>query len=146
MFDFSAEAGFAGLFIASFAAATLLPGGSEFVLIAVVHKHPDALWQAVGVATAGNTLGAMTSYAIGRLIPNRVRHRSIIYLHRYGYWALLFSWLPLVGDALAVAAGWLRFNAWLALLLFAIGKFARYALVAGAWHGFAATLLPRLAQ
>jgi membrane protein YqaA with SNARE-associated domain len=146
MFDFSAEAGFAGLFIASFAAATLLPGGSEFVLIAVVHKHPDALWQAVGVATAGNTLGAMTSYAIGRLIPNRVQHRSIIYLHRYGYWALLLSWLPLVGDALAVAAGWLRFNPWLALALFAIGKFARYALVAGAWHGFAATLLPRLAQ
>ncbi len=146
MFDFSAEAGFAGLFIASFAAATLLPGGSELVLIAVVHRHPDALWQAVGVATAGNTLGGMTSYAIGRLIPNRAPHKSIIYLHKYGYWALLLSWLPLVGDALAVAAGWLRFNPWLALLLFAIGKLARYALVAGAWHGFGAALLPRLTQ
>ena len=52
------------------------------------------------MATVGNTLGALTSYWIGRLIPNRVHHKSIIYLHRYGYWALLFSWAPLIGDAL----------------------------------------------
>lgn len=146
MFDFSAEAGFVGLFIASFVAATVLPGGSEFVLIAVIRKHPEAVWQAVGVATAGNTLGGMTSYAVGRLIPNRAQHKAIIYLHRYGYWALLFSWLPLVGDALAVAAGWLRFNPWLAMALFAIGKLVRYALVAGGWTWFAAALLPRFAQ
>lgn len=146
MFDFSAEAGFAGLFLASFAAATLLPGGSEFVLIAVIHKHPEAVWQAVGVATAGNTLGGMTSYAVGRLIPNRAQHKAIIYLHKYGYWSLLFSWVPLFGDALAVAAGWLRFNPWLALALFAIGKLVRYALVAVGWNWFAAALLPRFAQ
>lgn len=146
MFDFSAEAGFVGLFIASFVAATVLPGGSEFVLIAVIHRHPEAVWQAVGVAAAGNTLGGMTSYAVGRLIPNRAQHKAIIYLHRYGYWSLLFSWLPLVGDALAVAAGWLRFNPWLALALFAIGKLVRYALVAGGWNWFAAALLPRFAQ
>lgn len=145
MFDFSAEAGFVGLFIASFVAATVLPGGSEFVLIAVIHRHPEAVWQAVGVATAGNTLGGMTSYAVGRLIPNRAQHKAIIYLHKYGYWSLLFSWLPLVGDALAVAAGWLRFNPWVALALFAIGKLVRYALVAGGWSWIAATVLPRLA-
>lgn len=146
MFDFSAEAGFAGLFIASFVAATVLPGGSEFVLVAVLHRHPEVVWQAVGVATAGNTLGGLTSYAVGRLIPNRAQHKAIIYLHRYGYWALLFSWLPLVGDALAVAAGWLRFNPWVALALFAIGKLVRYALVAGGWSWIAAAVLPRLAQ
>lgn len=146
MFDFSAETGFVGLFIASFVAATVLPGGSEFVLIAVIHKHPEAVWQAVGVATAGNTLGGMTSYAVGRLIPNRAQHKAIIYLHRYGYWSLLFSWLPLVGDALAVAAGWLRFSPWLSLALFAIGKLVRYALVAGGWNWFAAALLPRFVQ
>ncbi len=145
-FVFSAEAGFVGLFIASFVAATLLPGGSEFVLIAVIHAHPEAVWRAVGVATAGNTLGAMTSYLIGRLIPNRAQHRAIIYLHKYGYWALLFSWVPLIGDALAVAAGWLRFNPWLALPLFAIGKFVRYALVAGGWNGLVAVVATRFAQ
>ena len=146
MFEFSAEAGFIGLFIASFVAATVLLGGSEFVLIAVIHRHPDAVWQAVGVATAGNTLGAMTCYAVGRLIPNRAQHKAIIYLHKYGYCSLLLSWLPLVGDALAVAAGWLRFNPWLALALFGLGKLARYVLVAGGSSWIAAAVMPRLAQ
>jgi len=141
MFDFSAESGFIALFAASFIAATVLPGGSEVVLIAVLHKHPEALWQAVAVATVGNTLGGLTSYWVGRLIPNRVHHKSIIYLHRYGYWALLFSWVPLVGDALAVAAGWLRFSPWISLAAFAAGKLFRYLLVAGGWAWFEALVL-----
>jgi len=116
----------------------VLPGGSELVLVAVIHEHPESIWQAVAVATVGNTLGALTSYWIGRLIPNRVQHKSIIYLHRYGYWALLFSWAPLVGDALAVAAGWLRFNPWVSLLAFAIGKLCRYLLIVGGWAWFEA--------
>ncbi len=142
MFDFSAEAGFIGLFVASFISATILPGGSEIVLIAVLHKHPDALLQAVAVATVGNTLGGMTSYLLGRMIPNRAPARAVIWLHRYGYWALLFSWLPLFGDALCVAAGWLRFNPWLSLLLFAIGKLFRYVFVAGAWTWIETIVLP----
>jgi membrane protein YqaA with SNARE-associated domain len=142
MFDFSAESGFIALFIASFVAATVLPGGSEVVLIAVIHKHPEAIWQAVLVATVGNTLGGLTSYWVGRLIPNRVHHKSIIYLHKYGYWALLFSWVPLFGDALAVAAGWLRFSPWLSLVAFAVGKLVRYLLVAGGWAWFEALVWP----
>jgi membrane protein YqaA with SNARE-associated domain len=144
MLEFSAEAGFLGLFIASFVAATLLPGGSELVLVAVIQKHPDAVWPAVGIATAGNTLGGMTSYLVGRLIPNRVQHKAIIYLHKYGYGSLLFSWAPLLGDALCVAAGWLRFNPWISMLLIGIGKLARYVLVAGGWSWFAPVLLTRL--
>ena len=85
MFDFSPESGFIALFAASFIAATVLPGGSEVVLIALIHKHPDAFWQAIAVATVGNTLGGVTSYWMGRLLPNRVQHRSIITLHKYGY-------------------------------------------------------------
>ena len=142
MFDFSAEAGFFALFFASFVAATVLPGGSELVLIAVIHRHPESVWQAVAVATVGNTLGGLTSYWVGRLIPNRVHHKSIIYLHRYGYWALLFSWVPLVGDALAVGAGWLRLSPWISLVAFAVGKFLRYLAVAGGWAWVEALLLP----
>jgi membrane protein YqaA with SNARE-associated domain len=141
MFDFSAETGFVALFFASFVAATVLPGGSELVLIAVIHKHPDALWQAVAIATAGNTLGGITSYWMGRLIPNKVQHKSIIYLHRYGYWALLFSWVPLFGDALSVGAGWLRLNPWISMAAFAVGKLFRYVLVAGGWSWIEAFLL-----
>ncbi len=146
MFDFSEEAGFVGLFVASFLAATLLPGGSEVVLIAVLHKHPDAWAQAVAVATIGNTLGGSTSYLIGRLIPNKAESKAIIYLHKYGYWALLFSWVPLFGDALCVAAGWLRFNFWVSLLLFAVGKLFRYVLVAGGWAWLSSVVLPMFAR
>lgn len=142
MLDFSAEAGFASLFIASFISATILPGGSEVVLIAVIHRHPETLMQAVAVATLGNTLGGMSSYLLGRMIPNRADSRAIIWLHRYGYWALLFSWIPLFGDALCVGAGWLRFNPYVSLVLFAVGKLFRYLLVAGGWSWIEAVVLP----
>jgi membrane protein YqaA with SNARE-associated domain len=141
VFQISEETGFIGLFVASFISATVLPGGSEVVLIALIHKYPEVIWRAVGVATIGNTLGGMTSYLLGRLIPNRVRSMAIIYLNRYGYWALLFSWLPLLGDALCVAAGWLRFNPWYSLVLLAIGKLVRYVLIAGGWAWIEAAFL-----
>jgi membrane protein YqaA with SNARE-associated domain len=140
MFEFSAEAGLWGLLVASFAAASLLPGGSELVLVGLLHRHPDLFWPALGVATLGNTGGAMTSYLIGRLIPNRVQHRSITTLQRHGYWVLLLSWAPLVGDALCVVAGWLRFNPWASMLVIALGKFARYLVVAAGWAWLVQTL------
>lgn len=142
MLHFSAESGFVALFVASFVAATIVPGGSELVLIAVVHRHPDALWQAVLIATVGNTLGGLTSYGLGRLLPNRVEHRIITTLQKYGYWALLLSWLPVLGDALAVGAGWLRLKPWPVTAAFAAGKLVRYAVVAGGWALFAAAFLP----
>jgi membrane protein YqaA with SNARE-associated domain len=141
MLDFSAGSGLLALFVASFVAATVLPGGSELVLIAVIHRHPDALWQAVAVATIGNTFGGVTSYAVGRLIPNRVQHRSVLTLQRYGYWGLLFSWLPVIGDALPVAAGWLRLSPWISIAALAAGKLARYLLIAAGWIGLEALML-----
>ena len=144
MFEFSAEGGLLGLLVASFISATVLPGGSEVVLVAVIHKHPDLLLPAIAVATIGNTMGGMTSYLLGRMIPNRAEARAVIWLHRYGYWALLLSWLPLIGDALCVAAGWLRFNPYVSLLLFAAGKLFRYLLVAGGWTWIEAVVIPLL--
>ena len=139
--DFSGEAGLWGLLLAAFLSATLLPGGSEVVLIAVLIKHPDLWCPAVLVATVGNTLGSATSFLIGRLIPNKAQNKAMIHLHKYGYWALLFAWLPLLGDALCVGAGWLRFNPCLSLLMVAVGKFVRYVLVAGGWTWIESTIL-----
>lgn len=141
MYQISEEGGLIGLFVASFVSATVLPGGSEVVLIALAHKYPDTVWRAVGVAAVGNTLGGMTSYLLGRLIPNRVQARAIIHLRRYGYWALLFSWVPLFGDAMCVAAGWLRFNPWLTMWMLAIGKLCRYVLLAAGWAWVEAVFL-----
>lgn len=122
------------LFLSSFLAATLLPGGSEVVLFAVIARDPTLLWPALGWATLGNTLGGLTSYLLGRLLPqNRVasqsaaaKRKALAWVQRFGAPALLLSWAPVVGDALCVAAGWLRVNALAVLLFLALGKFLRY--------------------
>lgn len=120
----------AALFTSSFLAATLLPGGSEVVLFGVLKLHPERYWQALGVATLGNTLGGMSSYLVGRIIPQTRPLKGLDAVRRYGSPALLFSWVPIIGDPLCVAAGWLRLDPWLALAFLAIGKFARYWVIA----------------
>ena len=134
-FAFAAPAGLAGLFIASFLAATLLPGGSEAVLAAVLLAHPDQTVPALALATLGNTLGGMTTYAIGRLLPQRVgaggtARNRVDRLRRHGAPLLLLAWVPFVGDPLCAAAGWLRLQALPCALWMAAGKGARYALAA----------------
>jgi len=123
-------ASLAALFASSFLAATLLPGGSEAVLYAVLRAHPGEVWAALGVATLGNTLGGMSSYLIGRLIPQRAELKGLAWVQRWGTPALLLAWVPIVGDPLCVAAGWLRANPWLAAGFMAAGKFARYLAIA----------------
>ena len=134
--EFSADAGLWGLALAAFLSATLLPGNSEIVLVALLAKFPALFWQSIIIATIGNTLGGLTSYAIGRIFSGKAESRALDWLRRYGEWALLLSWVPLIGDALCVAAGWLRINPWLALLMMAIGKFARYLAIAAGWPWF----------
>ena len=135
--EFSADAGLWGLAFAAFLSATLLPGNSEIVLVALLAKFPALFWQSIFIATIGNTLGGLTSYAIGRIFSGKAETRALGWLRRYGEWALLLSWVPLIGDALCVAAGWLRINPWLALMMMAIGKFARYLAIAAGWAWFA---------
>ncbi len=118
------------LFASSFLAATLLPGGSEAVLFGVLRLNPQQYWPALAVATLGNTLGGMSSYLIGRIVPQRVKIKGLDSIKRYGSPALLLAWVPILGDPLCVAAGWLRVNPWLAALYMALGKFARYLAIA----------------
>lgn len=118
------------LFASSFLAATLLPGGSEAVLFAALKLHPDRLWLLLAVATLGNTLGGLSSYLIGRLIPQKSQLKGLPTVQRWGSPVLLLSWVPLIGDPLCVAAGWLRLNPWWSTLFIATGKFARYWVIA----------------
>lgn len=120
----------AALFTSSFLAATLLPGGSEAVLFAVLKFHPQQFWPALAVATLGNTLGGMSSYLIGRIIPQAKPLKGLATLQKYGSATLLLSWVPIIGDPLCVAAGWLRLNPLLSALFIAVGKFARYWVIA----------------
>lgn len=127
---FGPEASFWGLFAASLLSATLLPGGSEAVLFGVLKLHPQLYWPALGLATLGNTLGGMTSYWLGRAFPEGKPVRGLKWVERHGSPVLLLAWAPILGDALCVAAGWLRVNPWWSALFMALGKFARYWLIA----------------
>ena len=118
------------LFTSSFLAATLLPGGSEAVLFGVLKLNPQQYGPALAAATLGNTLGGMSSYLIGRIMPQRGEIKGLHWITRYGSPALLLAWAPILGDPLCVAAGWLRVNPWLAALFMALGKFARYLVIA----------------
>ena len=134
MFDWSGETGLATLFVAAFVSATVLPANSEIVLVAVLRSFPEHTLEAIAIATLGNTLGGATTYGIGRLLPHRTapQARALAWVKRYGALALLLSWVPLAGDALCLAAGWLRVPAWGAMLALAAGKLARYLVVAQA--------------
>lgn len=121
----------AALFAASFAAATLIPLPSEAALFAYLQVYPEKTALAVAVATLGNTAGGMTSYLIGRLIPQkRLNLRAVEWLRRYGAPATVLAWLPIIGDALCLAAGWLRIHWAAALAFMAAGRLARYIVVA----------------
>jgi membrane protein YqaA with SNARE-associated domain len=130
-------AALAGLAGSAFLSATLLPGGSEAVLAALVVNWPERAGLAIGVASAANTLGGLTSFALGRFVPRpRTSGRALALVQRWGVVALLFSWLPVIGDALCVASGWLR-HGWLpAAVAIGIGKAVRYVAVASAVHAW----------
>ena len=121
----------ATLFALSFVAATLVPLPSEASLFAYVYVYPERAALAVTIATLGNTAGGMTSYAIGRFIPDRkLESKAIAWVRRYGAPVTLLGWLPVIGDALCVAAGWLRMNALAVLAFMVAGRLARYIVVA----------------
>lgn len=124
------SASLASLFISSFLAATLLPGGSEAVLFGILKLHPELFCPALLLGTLGNTLGGMVTFGMGWMLPQTRQLKHVEKVRRYGASSLLFAWVPLVGDALCLAAGWLRLNWWQAALFMAMGKFTRYWVIA----------------
>ena len=129
----TAESGLGGLLLSSFLSATVLPGGSEVLLWAFLQAYPAEVWPALCLMTLGNTAGGMTSWWCGRYLPRWQALDTMpghSHLLRWGSPLLLFSWVPILGDALCLAAGWLGLR-WIPCCLFmAIGKFVRYYLLA----------------
>lgn len=129
------------LFLSGFLSATLLPGGSEAGLLATLGLNQYSTFIVISVATIGNTLGGLTNYWLGLWLPNRTQdekhgHKALQWLEKYGYWGLFFSWLPIIGDPLCLAAGWLRMSFLPVLWLVLIGKAFRYSLLAAIYFGF----------
>ena len=127
------------LFMSAFAASTILPMSSEVVLGALAVAGTTDVWVLFGVATAGNTLGAVANWALGRYAATwRIRltsldeanfERACRWFNRWGIWCLLFSWLPVIGDPLTLVAGVLRTAFIPFVLLVLVGKAARYLFV-----------------
>ena len=118
------------LTLSAFLAATLLPGGSEVALAGLLALRPDLSLPALILATLGNTAGGMSSYVLGRLLPRKEVSRRLGLVRSHGSPILILSWVPLLGDALCVAAGVLRLNALSCLVWMALGKGLRYGVIA----------------
>ncbi len=136
---FDVNQGYPALFCLSFLASTIVPLGSEWLLIAMILKGFDPL-TTVAVATGGNTIGAFTTYALGRYgsafvmekilgISRKSRKKAETLYARYGMWSLLFSWVPVVGDPLCLAGGVLQVRFAPYAILVTLGKLARYAAI-----------------
>ena len=131
----------ASLFLAAFLAATILPAQSEFVLAALIVSGRYDLTLLLTVATAGNTLGAVVNWVLGRSIE-RFRDRKWFpispakleratgWYQRWGKWSLLLSWAPVMGDALTLVAGVLRVRLATFLTLVLLAKGGRYLVLA----------------
>ncbi len=177
--------GLPGIFVVALVSATLLPLGSEPVVIAYLKIAPDMFWPAMFVATVGNTIGGVITYYMGKAAkvafekyqlkqaqaagevtdetgravleeekylsegdgaPKALQSekeepekeggkwhgRMTYYFERFGPAALLFSWLPIVGDPLCGVAGWMRLPLFTSIIFMAIGKFLRYLIMTSA--------------
>jgi len=136
----SGAAGYLSLFASAFLAATILPLQSEVLLagLQIAGTHNSAAL--VAVATAGNVLGALVNWVLGRYflhfrdrrwfpISPRMLDRAIGWYQRWGVWSLLLAWTPFLGDPLTLVAGVLRTGFWTFLTLVTVGKAARYIMV-----------------
>lgn len=127
------------LFVSAFISSTIAPGGSEAVLAYMVSEQKFNIEGLVLIATIGNTLGALTTWLLGVIaatkfpaeeLLSRKKQKALHFVQQWGIWALLFSWLPIVGDGLCFAGGWLKLPILFSCVAIFIGKAVRYVFVA----------------
>lgn len=122
------------LFASSFLSATLLPGNSEVVLVAMLVSGVSHPWVLVLTATMGNSLGGVTNVILGRFFPlrktSRWQEKATGWLKRYG--AATLFWMPVIGDLLCLLAGWMRIPWGRTIFFLCLGKALRYVALAAA--------------
>ncbi|WP_100643616.1 YqaA family protein [Alteromonas facilis] len=134
------QMGLLGLFLTALLAATLLPFGSEAVFVSLL-VNGFGYANVIIVASIGNVLGSVINYGIGLWASDAVAHKWLRMTdadlqkarHRfdkYGLVALCFAWVPIIGDPITVVAGMLRIRFGWFVVLVALGKTTRYAVLA----------------
>lgn len=130
------------MFFSGLLSSTVLPGNSEIVFSSLASQlvltgNPSDLFLLWLVATLGNSLGSLTTYAMALLVPKpeiaeNSRKTTAWAIHtaqKYGVYSLLLSWLPVVGDLLCGVAGWLRLPMLPCALCITLGKAVRYGVI-----------------
>lgn len=144
--EFLQEWGYIGLFLGTFMAATVVPFSSDFLLIGILLAGGDPFLSFI-VATAGNFLGGLTSYWLGRLgkwellekwfgVSQEKLRRQKEKIDRYGALLAFMSWLPFVGDVFAIGLGFYKLNFPKCAVYMLIGKATRFAFWIGLYYIF----------
>ena len=135
------------LFLSAFGAATLLPLQSEAVLLGLLAQGQWSAVILISVASVGNILGSCVNWWLGLKIEHyknkswfpvsevKMLQAQSIY-QKYGYWSLLLSWLPIIGDPITLIAGLMKENFWRFALIVTAAKVARYLVVYLVFIGF----------
>ena len=129
--------GLVGLFIGTFLAATVLPFSSDALYVSILLLTKDPVGCLV-VGTLGNWLGGVTTYFLGRCakwswiekafkIKPETLEKQKVKIDKYGVWMALVSWVPVIGDVIAVALGFYKTKAVPTILLLLVGKALRFA-------------------
>ena len=150
LIDFLKDYGYWGMALLSFLSGSVIPIASEALLVVLLGVGLNATWLIV-VATVGNTLGGITCFMLGYLtdkqtvkrvfrISDKKMERADSLIQRYGYWAAVLSFMPIIGEAILVALGIMRVDKYKVSIVMAIGKFARYAFVAISYYGISRLL------
>ena len=131
--------GYVGLFISALLAGSIIPFSSEIVMVALV-KVGLSPALCVLSATLGNTLGGMTCYYMGRLgridwiekyfkVKKEKVDKMVKFLQGKGALMAFFTFLPAIGEVIAIALGFMRSNTWLTIVSMFVGKLIRYILL-----------------
>lgn len=150
LIDFLKDYGYWGMALLSFLSGSVIPIASEALLVVLLGVGLNAMWLIL-VATVGNTLGGITCFMLGYLtdkqtvkrvfrISDKKMERADSLIQRYGYWAAVLSFMPIIGEAILVALGIMRVDKYKVSIVMAIGKFARYAFVAISYYGISRLL------
>ena len=125
------------LFLSAFGAATLLPLQSEAVLLGLLTQHSHTAWVLIAVASVGNILGSCVNWYLGLKIEHyknkkwfpvsaQKMQQAQGFYQKYGYWSLLLSWTPIIGDPITLISGLLKEKFWRFVLLVSVAKIGRY--------------------
>lgn len=130
--------GLIGLFIGCFLAATVVPFSSDALYVVVLLATGKPV-ECLVVGALGNWLGGATTYFLGRLakwewlekvfkVTKETLEKQKVLIDKYGVWLALISWVPVIGDVVALALGFYRTPAVWTMFLLLVGKFARFAI------------------